>query len=148
MKLKTPYEALTGDKPDLSHLVAIGTKVFVHTTKKKIKKMDFRGTEGRMVGYGGRGIYRIWNTMDNKILMSSSVEFVSEMHETSGSKEGEKPIYDEIVVMPEPRKLQRRRILKARMAKRTMRTRKRLRKSISTMMNWQRQHQGTSIPAS
>jgi transposase InsO family protein len=59
LKGKTPYQALYGKKPDVSQFVAIGTKAFVHTTKKKTKKLDSRSVEGIMVGYGGNNQYRI-----------------------------------------------------------------------------------------
>jgi len=60
-----------------------------------------------MVGYGGSNQYRIWDPVDNKVLVSANVKFVGEAKkkekdlETSGS--GERIIYDEIVVMPEPK---------------------------------------------
>jgi transposase InsO family protein len=63
----TPYKALYGKKPDVSHLVAIGTKLFVHTPKNKTKKLDSRSFEGIMVGYGGSNQYRIWVPNTNKI---------------------------------------------------------------------------------
>jgi hypothetical protein len=59
-------------------------------------------------GYGGSNQYRIWDPLDNKILVSANVRFVGERKEakendmgTSGG--GERIIYDEIVVMPEPK---------------------------------------------
>ena len=108
LEAKTPYEALHGHKPNLSHLIAIGTKAFVLIPKKKTKKMDFRSEgDGIMVGYGGSNQYRIWDPVDNKVLVSANVKFVGEAKkkekdlEMSGS--GERMIYDEIVVMPEPK---------------------------------------------
>jgi transposase InsO family protein len=108
LEAKTPYEALHGRKPDLSHLVAVGTKTFVHIPKQKTKKMDFRSEAGGiMVGYGGSTQYRIWDPTDNKILVSASVRFIGEAKNTENKNtgtSGSKPIiYDEIVVMPEPR---------------------------------------------
>src|SRR5436309_3036253 len=52
LKGKTPYEALYGERPDVSHFVAISTNAFVHIPKKKTKKLDPRNFEGIMVGYG------------------------------------------------------------------------------------------------
>jgi hypothetical protein len=77
---KTPYEALYGTRPDVSHLVAIGTKAFVHRSKKKTKKLDSRSFEGIMVGYGGSNQYRIWipGTNKIKIRVSRDVRFVDE----------------------------------------------------------------------
>jgi transposase InsO family protein len=56
---RTPFEALYGRRPDVSHLVAIGTKAFGHMPKKKTKKLDPRNFDGIMVGYGGSNQYRI-----------------------------------------------------------------------------------------
>jgi len=41
----TPYEALDGERPDVSYLVAIGTKAFVHVTKIRMRKLDPRNFE-------------------------------------------------------------------------------------------------------
>jgi len=49
----TAYEALYGERPDISYLVAVGTKAFVPITKKRLPKLDPRNFEGIMVGYGG-----------------------------------------------------------------------------------------------
>jgi transposase InsO family protein len=123
---RTPYEALYGKKPDVSHFVAIGTKAFVHTPKKKTKKIDSRSYEGIMVGYGGSNQYRIWvpGTNKIKIKVSRDVCFVGEMEGPVGAHgngsphgnatphrdamengdAGEQPIiYDMIEVLPEPR---------------------------------------------
>jgi Reverse transcriptase (RNA-dependent DNA polymerase) len=119
---RTPYEALYGKKPDVSHLVAIGTKAFVHTPKQRTKKMDYRGCEGIMVGYGGSNQYRIWvpGTNKIKIRVSRDVRFVDEgnMHravgvhgnatphrnvEGNGDARAQPVIYDMIEVLPEPR---------------------------------------------
>ena len=55
----TPYEALYRETPDISYLVALGTKAFVPITKKRLPKLDPRNFEGIMVGYQGSHQYRI-----------------------------------------------------------------------------------------
>jgi transposase InsO family protein len=119
---RTPYEALYGKRPDVSHLVAIGTKAFVHMPKKKTKKLDSRNFAGFMVGYGGSNQYRIWIPGTNKIRVSRDVCFVGEgdMAEAVGAHNGVGPhgdadahrdvsaqkevvIYDMIEVLPAPR---------------------------------------------
>src|SRR5690242_3480036 len=42
LKRMTSYEALYGKKPDVSYLVAVGTKAFVYVPKKKTRKLDPR----------------------------------------------------------------------------------------------------------
>ena len=126
LKGMTPYEALYGQRPDVSHFVAIGTKAFVHMPKKKTKKLDPRNFEGIMVGYGGSHQYRIWIPGTNKIRVSRDVRFVGEARDMSvavgaggsgtgaggsgmgvgGLEPAEKPekvIYDMIEVLPPPR---------------------------------------------
>jgi len=125
----TPYEALCGERPDVSYLVAIGTKAFIHITKKKTHKLAPRNFEGIMVGYGGSHQYRIWIPGTNKIKVSRDVRFVGEgtrnmvrvgAHDMGlctdaaphgrddaeahgGAQRKERIIYDTIEVLPPPR---------------------------------------------
>jgi hypothetical protein len=46
---KTPYEMLTGNKPNLANLHEFGTKVWVHNTSGS--KLDGRSRIGRWVGF-------------------------------------------------------------------------------------------------
>ena len=78
LKNKTPYQALYGEKANVSHLVAIGTKAFVYVHKMKTRKLDSRDFEGIMVGYEGSHQYRIWIPGTNKIKVSRDVRFVGE----------------------------------------------------------------------
>jgi hypothetical protein len=72
--------ALNGRTPDVSHLVSIGTKAFIHMPKKKEKKLDPCSFEGIMVGYGGSNQYGIWIPETNKIKIrvTRDVRFVGE----------------------------------------------------------------------
>ena len=74
----TPYEPLYSERPNVSYLVAIGTKTFVHVTKSKMRKLDPRNFEGIMVGYGGSHQYRIWIPGTNNTKVSRDVRFVGE----------------------------------------------------------------------
>jgi hypothetical protein len=112
LKGKTPYEALYSKKPDVSHLIAIGTKAFVHTLKKKTKKLDPRSIEGIMVRYCGSNQYQIWIPGTNKIKVrvSRDVRFVDEDLQgpvgACGNADGDAVgliIHNMIEVLPEPR---------------------------------------------
>jgi transposase InsO family protein len=107
LKAKTPYEALYGKKPDLSHIVAVGTKAMPHIPKGKTKKIDSRAGEGIMVGYGGSNQYRIWDPADNKIIVSRDVDFIDEAKGPAKPKKStsqpERIVYDMIEVLPEPK---------------------------------------------
>src|SRR4030095_9318758 len=74
----TPYEAYNGKKPDLSHLRAIGTKVYVHIPKEKRKKLDFKSHAYILIGYEGRNQYRIYDAIKNDVFITRDVVFVNE----------------------------------------------------------------------
>jgi len=102
-KDKTPYEALYGAKPDLSHLIAVGTKALPHIPKSKNQKLDSRAGEGIMVGYGGKNQYRIWNPVDNKVTVTAYADFINEAKKsTAPAAEPERIIHDMIEVLPGP----------------------------------------------
>ncbi len=95
----TPYEALTGRKPDLSNLHPWGTRVWVHTTGGS--KLDGRAKEGRWVGFDeeSKG-HRIYWEGKRTVTVERSVRFVPEtrdVHEEAedvtleGEIEGERP---------------------------------------------------------
>jgi len=100
LKDKTPFEALYGEKPDLSHLIAVGTKALPHILKSKNQKLDSRTGEGIMVGYGGKNQYRIWNPVDNKVTVTAYADFINEAKKPTA--EPERTIYDMIEVLPGP----------------------------------------------
>jgi hypothetical protein len=99
----TPYEALYGEKPDLSHLIAIGTKAMPHIPKSKNQKLDSRASKGIMVGYGGSHQYRIWSPVNNKVTVTAYADFINEVKKlTAAAMEPERLVYDMIEVLPGP----------------------------------------------
>lgn len=48
---KTPYEVLYGNKPNISHLRAFGSKCFVHNDQPNRSKLDPRAFEAIFIGY-------------------------------------------------------------------------------------------------
>ena len=73
---KTPWEALTGQKPSVQHLRLIGCKAFVlrHDIAKK-DKLAPRSLIGYVVGYDSRRIWRIWHPAGKTIIRSRDVTF-------------------------------------------------------------------------
>jgi len=58
---KTPFEVITGKKPDLNNLRIFGAHVKVMKHKRKIKgKMDTKTWDGINVGYENEGADRIY----------------------------------------------------------------------------------------
>ena len=73
----TPYEALTGKKPNLQHLRIIGSAAYCQNVEMvqgaKRKKLDARFRKCRLVGYGnGSNQYVVWDPNTNRIELVSS----------------------------------------------------------------------------
>ena len=65
---RTPFEALYGRKPNLSHLHRIGTKAYVLLRGiPKADKLAPRAFIGYLVGYDSRNIFLIWNSTNNRV---------------------------------------------------------------------------------
>ena len=73
---KTPYEAMNGKKPDVSHLREFGCECFVHVPKDERKKFDAKSKKCTFVGYGDavKG-FRVYDANKNKIHLSRDVIF-------------------------------------------------------------------------
>ncbi|GLI61680.1 hypothetical protein VaNZ11_004116 [Volvox africanus] len=70
----TPYEAFSGEHPDVSHLRVFGCTAYVHIPKEKRNKLDPVSRKGVLVGYGDAGQYRILFS-DNVVSVHSDVTF-------------------------------------------------------------------------
>ena len=49
---KTPFEALTGEKPDVAHLRTFGCMAFVHVAKDERQNLDSKAIKCIFFGYG------------------------------------------------------------------------------------------------
>lgn len=84
---KTPYEAWTGEVPDLSHLRVFGSHVFYLDRDPARWKLSQRGHEGRFLGYSEESkAFRIWSLKKNKIIISRDVKFIENKETSSESK--------------------------------------------------------------
>ena len=73
---KTPYEALTKQKPDLSHLHVFGCRSYPHIKNIPRKdKLEPRAHLGYLVGYDSTNIYRIWVPSIERVLRTRDVTF-------------------------------------------------------------------------
>lgn len=75
----TPYEALTGRKPNVSHLRTFGCVVYAHVPKDERKKLDNTSKKCLLMGYGEnvKG-YRLYDPQSGKMFYSRDCVF----HET------------------------------------------------------------------
>ena len=72
----TPYEALKGEKPDVSHLRIFGSVCFAHIPKDERKKLDAKSRPCFFLGYGDRYKgYRLFDKTRSKIIHSRDVLF-------------------------------------------------------------------------
>ena len=73
---KTPYHIWNGEKPDLQHIRAFGSKAYAHVPKEKRTKWDSHSVEGVLVGYNETSNgYRILHPSTGKITICRSVVF-------------------------------------------------------------------------
>lgn len=72
----TPYEALQGEKPDVSHLKQFGCICYAHIPKDERKKLDSKATKCIFLGYGDRVKgYRLYDETRGKVIHSRDVRF-------------------------------------------------------------------------
>jgi hypothetical protein len=73
---KTPYEAWTGKKPDVSHLRPFGCVAFRHIPAQDRHKLSDRARKCAMVGYtGNKQAYTLWDPIAQRIVVSRDVDF-------------------------------------------------------------------------
>lgn len=78
----TPYEALYGHKPNLSHLREIGSRAFVLILNKHNPKIFQRSEEFVLIGYGSDSkTYRCYHRATHKVIESFHVVFIESKDE-------------------------------------------------------------------
>ena len=72
----TPFEAWTGDKPDVSHLRSFGCTAYAHIPKDERKKLDSKARKCIFLGYGTetKG-YRLYDCKRKGVFYSRGVKF-------------------------------------------------------------------------
>ncbi|KAK1667120.1 hypothetical protein QYE76_055279 [Lolium multiflorum] len=83
---KTPYEILTGNKPNISYFKVFGCKCFYKIKGVRLSKFSPKALEGIFVGYGAEShTYRVFDVSSGIIIESCSVKF----EENDGSQVGQ-----------------------------------------------------------
>ena len=73
---KTPYEILTGNKPNISYFRVFSCKCFYLIKGVRLSKFQAKTLEGTFVGYGvDSHTYRIYDKTSRFVIESCSVEF-------------------------------------------------------------------------
>ncbi|KAK1609775.1 hypothetical protein QYE76_033448 [Lolium multiflorum] len=76
---KTPYELLTGNKPNVMYIRVFGCKCLVKNNKGKLGKFETRTIEGTFVGYAENShAYRYYNKSTGAIEVSCDVVFLED----------------------------------------------------------------------
>ncbi|KAK1616670.1 hypothetical protein QYE76_022187 [Lolium multiflorum] len=76
---KTPYELLTGNKPNVMYIRVFGCKCLVKNNKGKLGKFETRTIEGIFVGYAENShAYRYYNRSTGTIEVSCDVVFLED----------------------------------------------------------------------
>ena len=70
---KTPYEAWTGVKPNVSHLRVFGSMCFRHVPEQLRKKLDDRSQIMVLIGYHSTGAYKLYSPNDDKLVISRDI---------------------------------------------------------------------------
>ena len=76
LKNKTPYELMTGKKPNVKYFRVFGCKCFILNKRNRLAKFEPKTYEGIFVGYASNShSYRVLNKSTGCIEESSNVEF-------------------------------------------------------------------------
>ena len=76
LKNKTPYELMTGKKPNVKYFRVFGCKCFILNKKTRLAKFEPKTYEGIFVGYASNShSYRVLNKSTGCIEESMNVEF-------------------------------------------------------------------------
>ena len=94
---KTPYEAWTGNKSNISHLRVFGCEAFSYIVSERRKKLDKRAEKCIFVGYDNqhRG-YRLYSPSYRGVFVSRDVKF-NELPVESTSNEDDDDLDDSSV---------------------------------------------------
>ena len=86
---KTPYEILTGNKPNLKYFRVFGCKCFILKKGVRFSKFEARAHEGIFIGYATNShAYRVYNNFTRKAEETVDVKF----DESNGSQVEQLPI--------------------------------------------------------
>ena len=88
---KTPYEILTGNKPNLKYFRVFGCKCFILKKGARLSKFESKKNEGIFVGYASNShAYSVYNKSTGLVEEFSNMEF----DEHDGSQVGQSDLCD------------------------------------------------------
>jgi hypothetical protein len=73
----SPYEATTGQRPDLDFMCIFGCNCFAHAPKEKRNKLDDTTAKCKFLGYSeNQKAYRVMNISNGNVFHSRTVTFI------------------------------------------------------------------------
>ena len=73
---RTPFEALTGARPDINYMHPVGCKAFYHQKDLlKLAKLAPRAQIGYLLGYQSTNQWHVWEPRSGKVIISRDVTF-------------------------------------------------------------------------
>ena len=106
---RTPHELMEKELPTIDHLRVLGSTVyvFIHEAdrkgeKSKAAKFAPRAQRGKLVGYDGKTIYRVFLEKSNSIIRVKDLS----IHEDATAKEATDLAYDAVQIMENTASLQ------------------------------------------
>jgi hypothetical protein len=69
----TPFEVWTGKKPRVGHMRVWGSECYALIHKNQRKKLHFKPSVCRFIGYTGGGAYKLYDEQHRKILITKDV---------------------------------------------------------------------------
>ena len=102
LKGKTPYEALFGRKPDLSHLRILGTPTYIHIPEEKRVKLDSHSYVGQLISYEDTtNQYQVWDHIRKDVVVARDIVFDESLLASQPAiLTSESAVLDEIKVLP------------------------------------------------
>jgi hypothetical protein len=88
---KTPYEILTGNKPNIKYFRVFGCKFYFLKKGVHLSKFDSKALEGTFVGYAAKShAFRIFDKESTHVVEVSNVRF----DENDGSRVEQRGVFD------------------------------------------------------
>lgn len=94
---RIPAEVWSGKRQDISHLRPFGCIAYAHVPKEHGgSKLDARSVKCILIGYHGRRSYRLWDPVEQKLVISRDVIFEEGVgHRTLPAEGADITIFDE-----------------------------------------------------
>lgn len=71
----TPKESWSKFKPNMSHLKVFGSVAYRHILDQLLNKLDDKGEKMILVGYHSTGGYKLYDTVNKRIVISKDMIF-------------------------------------------------------------------------